>query len=41
MKRILILANFDVGLYKFRKELIQELLNQGMKYIFLCQMANL
>lgn len=29
MKRVLILANFDVGLYKFRKELIQELLNQG------------
>lgn len=29
MKRILILANFDVGLYKFRKELIQELLEQG------------
>lgn len=29
MKRILILANFDVGLYKFRKELIQELLNRG------------
>lgn len=29
MKRILILANFDVGLYKFRKELIQELLDQG------------
>ena len=29
MKRILILANFDVGLYKFRKELIEELLNQG------------
>lgn len=29
MSRILILANFDVGLYKFRKELIQELLNQG------------
>lgn len=28
MGRILILANFDVGLYKFRKELIQELLNQ-------------
>lgn len=27
--RILILANMDVGLYKFRKELIQELLNQG------------
>lgn len=29
MARILILANNDVGLYKFRKELIQELLNQG------------
>lgn len=29
MKKILILANFDVGLYKFRKELIQELLEQG------------
>lgn len=29
MKKILILANFDVGLYKFRKELIQELLDQG------------
>ena len=29
MKKILILANFDVGLYKFRKELIQEFLNQG------------
>ncbi len=29
MKRILILANFDVGLYKFRKDLIQELLDQG------------
>lgn len=28
MRRILILANFDVGLYKFRKELIQELLNR-------------
>ena len=27
--RILILANFDLGLYKFRKELIEELLNQG------------
>ena len=29
--RILILANFDLGLYKFRKELIEELLNQGHK----------
>ena len=27
--RILILANFDLGLYKFRKELIEELMNQG------------
>lgn len=27
--RILILANYDLGLYKFRKELIEELLNQG------------
>ncbi|MGG0276187.1 glycosyltransferase family 4 protein [Bacillus rhizoplanae] len=29
MAKILILANNDVGLYKFRKELIQELINQG------------
>lgn len=29
MKRILILANLDIGLYKFRKELIQELLDRG------------
>lgn len=29
MKRILILANNDVGLYKFRKDLIQELITQG------------
>ena len=29
--RILILANFDLGLYKFRKELIEELLNRGNK----------
>jgi len=28
---ILILANYDVGLYKFRKELIQELLKRGDK----------
>lgn len=27
--RVLILANFDLGLYKFRKELIEELLNKG------------
>lgn len=27
--RILILANMDIGLYKFRKELIKELLDQG------------
>lgn len=29
MLRILILANNDMGLYKFRKELIEELLSQG------------
>lgn len=28
-KRVLILANLDVGLYKFRKALIKELLDQG------------
>ena len=27
--RVLILANFDLGLYKFRKELIEELLHKG------------
>jgi len=27
--KILILANYDLGLYKFRKELIEKLLNQG------------
>ena len=27
--RVLILANMDIGLYKFRKELIEELLNRG------------
>lgn len=31
MKRILILTNNDVGLYKFRKELILELINRGNK----------
>lgn len=31
MKKILILANNDVGLYKFRKELIQALIEQGHK----------
>lgn len=29
MKKILILANLDVGLYKFRKELIQEMLERN------------
>jgi Glycosyltransferase len=29
MSKILILSNSDIGLYKFRKGLIQELLNQG------------
>lgn len=31
--KILILANNDVGLYKFRKELIQDLMRQGHKII--------
>ena len=35
MKKILILANNDVGLYKFRKELIQELLKKYEVYISL------
>lgn len=33
--RILILANFDVGLYQFRKELIQQLLKTNEVYISL------
>lgn len=37
MKKILILANNDVGLYKFRKELIQELLKENEVYISLPQ----
>lgn len=35
MKRILILANNDVGLYKFRKELIEELIKNYKLYISL------
>lgn len=35
MMKILILANNDVGLYKFRKELIQELLQKNQVYICL------
>ena len=35
MKKILILANNDVGLYKFRKELIEELLKENEVYISL------
>ena len=35
MKKILILANNDVGLYKFRKELIEELLKNHEVYISL------
>ena len=31
--KILILANNDVGLYKFRKELIQELIHRGNKIV--------
>lgn len=33
MKKILILANNDVGLYKFRKELIEELIRRGNQVI--------
>lgn len=35
MKKILVLANNDVGLYKFRKELIQELLKDNDVFISL------
>lgn len=35
MKKILIVANNDVGLYKFRKELIEELLKENEVYISL------
>lgn len=35
MKKILILANNDVGLYKFRKEIIEELLKENEVYISL------
>ena len=35
MKRVLILANNDVGLYKFRKELIMELLKDNKVFISL------
>lgn len=35
MKKILVLANNDVGLYKFRKELIQELLKDNDVYVSL------
>lgn len=31
--RILILANLDVGLYKFRKELIEELLRNNHEVV--------
>ena len=33
MRKVLILANFDLGLYKFRKELITELLKDNEVYI--------
>ena len=33
MSKILILANYDVGLYKFRKELIQGLLERGHQVV--------
>lgn len=35
MNRVLILANYDVGLYKFRKELIEELVKKYEVYIAL------
>ena len=35
MKKILILANNDIGLYKFRKELIEEILKENEVYISL------
>lgn len=35
MSKVLILANYDVGLYQFRRELIQELLNDNEVYISL------
>lgn len=35
MKRILIIANNDVGLYKFRKELITELTKENEVYLLL------
>ena len=35
MSKVLILANYDVGLYKFRKELISELLKDNEVYISL------
>ena len=38
MKKVLILANNDVGLYKFRKELVEELL-KNIRYIFLYLMV--
>ena len=40
MKKVLILANNDVGLYKFRKELIQELV-KNIKFTFRYLMVNL
>lgn len=35
MKKILVLANNDIGLYKFRKELLEELLKENEVYISL------
>ena len=32
MKKILILANLDMGLYNFRKELLQKLLSEGYEF---------
>ena len=40
MKNILILANNDIGLYKFRKELIEELV-KSIRYTYHCHMVSL
>lgn len=39
-KKILILANHDVGLYNFRKELLERLLEEGYKVYVSCPQGN-
>ena len=41
MMKVLVLANFGMGLYNFRKELLEELIKQNMKFIFLYHMMNM